>query len=322
MTLTDDSQAILLLCSHLGLPTAPVPAPFTLRDWNPLARKLATSPFKSPGALLDADRDSLRSGLEVPNELTDRIHGLLQRRGVLAVELERLESLGIWTVTRGDDQYPARWKRRLGESAPIFLFGAGEAANIEQSGVAVVGSRNIDDAGRDCAEAVGAACAASRLVVFSGGARGTDAIAMLASLEAGGRAVGVLADSLEKTIRAPDVRAALADGRLTLLTPYSPKAGFSVGAAMGRNKLIYASADYALIVASEAETGGTWAGATEALRAGWIPVFVRDAPDAPDGNRRLLKKGGISFPMPAPSASLDGWLAEHSTSAQQPGLFA
>lgn len=29
---------------------------------------------------------------------------------------------------------------------------------------------------------------------------------------------------------------------------------------MGRNKLIYTLADYALVIASDAETGGTWAG--------------------------------------------------------------
>ena len=43
---------------------------------------------------------------------------------------------------------------------------------------------------------------------------------------------------------------------------------------MGRNRLIYTLADYAIIVASDAETGGTWAGATETLKNGWVPIFV------------------------------------------------
>jgi predicted Rossmann fold nucleotide-binding protein DprA/Smf involved in DNA uptake len=53
---------------------------------------------------------------------------------------------------------------------------------------------------------------------------------------------------------------------LCLVTPFSPNAGFSIGAAMGRNRLIYCLADYAIVVASDAESGGTWAGATEALK--------------------------------------------------------
>ena len=76
-------------------------------------------------------------------------------------------------------------------------------------------------------------------------------------------------------IRLPEIRHALERGDLCLVTPYSPNAGFSVGAAMGRNRLIYCLADYAIVVASDAEKGGTWAGATEALKNGWVPNVVR-----------------------------------------------
>ena len=65
---------------------------------------------------------------------------------------------------------------------------------------------------------------------------------------------------------------------------------------MGRNKLIYTLADYALVVASDAGKGGTWAGATEALKARRVPVFVLDGPDIPEGNRQLLQQGAFAFP--------------------------
>jgi predicted Rossmann fold nucleotide-binding protein DprA/Smf involved in DNA uptake len=59
---------------------------------------------------------------------------------------------------------------------------------------------------------------------------------------------------------------------------------------MGRNRLIYTLADYAIIVASDAETGGTWAGATEALKNNRLPVFVLEHEQMPDGNKLLLQK--------------------------------
>ena len=99
-----------------------------------------------------------------------------------------------------------------------------------------------------------------------------------------------------------------------LATPYSPHASFNVGMAMARNKLIYALSDFALVIASDAGKGGTWAGAVEALKAGWVPVFAVDGPDAPDGNRLLIKRGAIPFPATfdhAPSR-LGDWLDEHS----------
>ncbi len=326
MILSPDSQVILLLCSHLGLPPDPDTAPFTLRDWNPLARKLQASSLR-PGVLLDLSEQDLMSLLGLSSEEAGRISRLMERRGSLAIELERLESLGIRAFTRADANYPLRYRQRLKDAAPAVLFYAGNRELLGQPGIAVVGSRNVDQVGQDCAAYIGNACAWSGLVLYSGGAKGVDSISMKAALEGRGTAVGVLADSLEKAIRNPETRTALMRGDLCLVTPYAPNAGFSVGTAMGRNKLIYTLADYAVVAASDVEKGGTWAGATEALKAGWIPVFILDYPDMPEGNRALLKRGGIALPYPFPVefAKLSDWLSAQAGQIKpkptQLGLF-
>src|SRR5207249_11851220 len=133
--------------------------------------------------------------------------------------------------------------------------------------------------------------ASAGLPVISGGARGTDRLAMDGALQADGESIGALADSLEATMRKSDVRELLLEERLVLITAYAPTAGFSVGAAMGRNKIIYGLADFAVVVSSEFQTGGTWSGSAEALKAGWCPIFVRDSAEAPKGNQELLKLG-------------------------------
>ena len=327
MALTPDSQAIVLLCSQVGLPAQPDPAPLTLREWNPLARKLRASALGHPGALLGLSVTDLKSALDLPEAEAERLARLLERGGALAIELERLASLGIWVLTRADQDYPQRLRQRLKESAPAVLFGSGEKSLPGQPGLAAVGSRHVDEASKSFAAFIGGACAQCGLAVYSGAARGVDAIAMGTALEARGTAVGVLADSLERAIRAPDIRSALARGDLALITPYAPNAGFSVGAAMGRNRLIYALADYALVITSDAEKGGTWAGATEALKAKWVPVFVLNSPNAPQGNHLLLQRGGLPFPDPFPDSpsTLGNWLATRASEAQplptQPGLF-
>lgn len=309
MLLSPDSQVMLLLCSRMGLPPNPDPAPFTLRDWNPLARKLQANSLR-PGSLLDFGEQELISQLGVSSEEASRITQLLERRGSLAIELERLESLGIRVLTRADENFPLRYRQRLKDAAPVVLSYAGNRELLGQPGIAVVGSRNIDQVGQDCAAYIGNACAWSGLVLYSGGAKGVDSISMKAALEGRGTVVGILADSLERAIRVPETRAALMRGDLCLVTPYAPNASFSVGAAMGRNKLIYALADYAVVAASDVEKGGTWAGATEALRAEWVPVFILDYSDKPEGNRALLKKGGIALPYPFPIdfAKFPDWL--------------
>lgn len=318
MNLTTDSQVVLLLCSHLGLPADADPTPLTLREWNPLVRKLQASSLERPGVLLGLSAAELQAALDLTTAEAERLARLLERGGALAIELERLASLGIWALTRADESYPQRLRQRLKESAPAVIFGAGDLNLLGQPGLAVVGARNIDEAGTAMAEFVGNACARCGLAVYSGGARGVDAVTMGAALEARGAVVGALADSLERALRAPDARSALAEGTLTLITPYSPNAGFSVGAAMGRNKMIYALADYALVISCDAEKGGTWAGATEAIKAGWVPVFVRAGLDAPDGNRLLLQRGALPFPDPfdEPASALADWLASHSPAVE------
>ena len=187
-----------------------------------------------------------------------------------------------------------------------MLFYAGEKALLGQPGIAVVGSRHLDEAGQDCAKFVGNACGLSGQVLYSGGARGVDTLSMESALEARGTAVGVLADSLEKQVKSR--KEALKRGDLCLVTPYSPNAGFSVGA-------------------SDAETGGTWAGATETLKNNWVPVFVLEHDHMPEGNKLLLQKGALAFPHPfkEPPVKLPDWMKEQAASlppqTAQPTLF-
>lgn len=326
MTLTPDSQVLLLLCSHLGLPSGADTAPLTLKEWNPLAKRLQSVSMR-PGDLLGRSVEDVQSVLDLSDEEADRIARLLERGGALSAHLERLASLGIFPLTRADSEYPARFRERLKEGAPAVLFYAGERALLGQPGIAVVGSRNLDEAGKACAEFVGNACGLSGLVLYSGGARGVDTISMDAALSARGTAVGLLADSLEKAVRDPDNKAAIARGDLCLATPYSPNAPFSVGLAMGRNRLIYTLADYAIVVASDVEKGGTWAGATETLRNKWVPVFVLEHPTMPEGNKQLLQKGALGFPHPFTEnrLKLKEWLEAQVSQIKQepyqPGLF-
>jgi predicted Rossmann fold nucleotide-binding protein DprA/Smf involved in DNA uptake len=227
--------------------------------------------------------------------------------------LEKLFSNGIWAVTRVDEQYPQKLLNTLKHQAPSVLFGSGDINLLKRNSVAVVGSRSLDEAGIEFARAVGRKAVESKLAVVSGGARGSDRLAMEGALEAGGVALGALADSLEATVRKADVREFIQDGRLVMVTMYAPNAGFSVGAAMGRNKVIYGLSDFAVIVSSDFQTGGTWAGATEALKGNWCPVFVRDGGNMPKGNGPLIKLGAVPLPETEFSeiSNLAAWLKKN-----------
>lgn len=201
----------------------------------------------------------------------------------------------MWVMTAFEPDYPAGFTQRLRERAPLVLFGAGDIGLNQGRAIAVVGSRDVTPSGERFARRLGELCAADGLLVVSGAARGVDRLAMSACLEAGGGAIGIVADSLAKTAASSEVQQALDDHRLCLMSPYLPDAPFSAGNAMGRNKLIYALANFAIVVDSARERGGTWSGAIENLSRRWVPMFVRSDSDAAPGNSELLRRGGLSI---------------------------
>jgi len=130
------------------------------------------------------------------------------------------------------------------------------------------------------------------------------------ALDAGGRVVGVLADSLARSALAVDSRQALRDGRLVLVSAADPNARFTVGRAMDRNKYLYGLGDWAVVVNATEGKGGTWAGAVENLKRGWVPVFVRAGETAGSGNRALLEKGAklVSADRASSAEDLRSWI--------------
>lgn len=265
MNLSNDAKAVLVLTTRLGGADRPTLAP---GQWDSLSQRLADAGL-SPGAVFDDDSlDTL--GLDT--EPRFRIEALIDDAAAVIVEMESLGGRGIWVLTIADDEYPQAL-RRLEHRAPPALFGVGDRSLLAAGGIGVVGSREVSEAGVAVARVIAAAAASKGLPVVSGGARGVDQQSMSAAHEAGGSVVGILADSLERQIKSSDVRAALDRGTTCLVTQQHPRAGFTPAAAMSRNKVVYALADLTVVVAS-GEEGGTWQGATEALRHGFGRVAV------------------------------------------------
>src|SRR5215471_1924603 len=187
---TDDAAAFVMLCSRLGLAadTGSGVSPLTLREWNALAQKIRESQLIRPAALLGMPAAELSSRLTIAVTEGERIATLLDRGGAIALEMEELSSYGIWCVTRVDDSYPLRLRDSLKHLSPPVLFGAGHASILDLPAVGIVGSRSLDDGGAAFARRLGELCARSSIAVISGGARGTDRIAMQGALDTGGYA--------------------------------------------------------------------------------------------------------------------------------------
>ena len=294
--LSANTKAILLLTAPLIVGRNEVSGDLlTPGEYKRLARHLLDLQ-RQPADLLSPGAESL---IKECQGIVDagRLQRLLERGFLLSQAIEKWLSRAIWVVSRADASYPSRLKKHLKENAPPVLYGCGDAGLLDIGGLAVVGSRDVNPELIEYTESIGRLAADAKKGIVSGGARGIDQAAMRGALENEGQVVGVMADKLEQAAMNRENRDILMSSRLVLVSPYDPAAGFNVGNDMQRNKLIYALADAALVVSSDVNKGGTWAGAIEQIqKLKLVPVFVRSRGEPGPGLEALRKKGALSWP--------------------------
>ena len=316
-SISENTRALLLLTAPLivGAVDGGSAAPLSLGEFNKLARRLKEIAAE-PAELLGPDRAELLQKSSAPLS-AERLESLLDRGFQMSQALEKWNARGIWITSRIDSDYPEQLKAKLNEHAPTLIYGCGNKSLLQNGGLAVVGSRDADEQSLEFTESVGQLAAAAGVTIISGGAKGVDRAAMQGSLAAGGAAVGVLAEQLLRMAVAPDCREPIREGRLTLISLVDPDARFNVGNAMQRNKIIYGLADAALIVSSDVNKGGTWAGAIEQLeRFKSGAIYVRTNSGAPKGNRELQSRGALPWPQPKTTDELKRVLVTSSPNTE------
>jgi len=127
------------------------------------------------------------------------------RAGIdLDLALKRVEQAGIQVLTWDDAEYP-RNLLNIAQPPPV-LYVKGKLNPADEWAVAMVGTRHASAYGREVARDLATGLAASGVTVVSGLARGIDAVAHRAALEAGGRTLAVLGCGLDH-IYPPENRA-------------------------------------------------------------------------------------------------------------------
>lgn len=293
----DDRIATVAACSMMGTlegmrgrsePLGPA-------EWSKVAQWLHERGLR-PGDLLDAANAEIATSEGLESKLAQRLLDLPERAALVALELERYQNRGIWSLVRFDDDYPQRWREKLKGLAPPVLFGSGPVNLLSKTpSLAIVGSRDIGEELAEVAIAIGGRAADNGYVVVSGGARGSDRWGMFGALQHGKDAIGVLHGDLAKDANKNDTRQFIEDGHLCLVAHVHPATGFVTGNAMARNRFIHSLADAAVVISTAKGSGGTWAGSVDNLKKRWSPLLVWDGPHAPGGNAALIKEGGFTF---------------------------
>lgn len=277
-----------MLCTNLGIDGEY--KPLTLKEWNGLGKTVNDMGYK----IADLLKSEFTKKLPISEKQKEQIKLLTGRGFSIALKLQELENKGIYIVTQFDSDYPKYLKRKLREKMPPVLFYAGDITLAGKIGIAIVGSRDVDDAGMLFAKDLAKKATKEKLIIYSGGAKGVDSISEKAAIDEGGYVVSFIGDSLSKKIRNKDVIQNILNKRILLFSDVNPDTGFSVGRAMNRNKFIYAAAHGAFVVSSDFGKGGTWTGAVENINNSWTKLFVWSGCEK-KGNKELISKGAIPY---------------------------
>jgi predicted Rossmann fold nucleotide-binding protein DprA/Smf involved in DNA uptake len=327
-SLSAETEATLLLCGSFGSSRREESAePLTVREFNTILDYLERHSLQLSDLVQPGTVDDLQSDPDLNSALIERTKILLNRGTAMALAIERWIGQGFWVLDRTDPRYPERFHKHLGKSAPPLLYGAGEphTLNHDRMRIAVVGSRDIDEDGEAFARALGSVAAQIDAITVSGGARGADRAAINGALEQGGTGIAILPGALEQVAMSRAYRQAISEGRFTVISPFHPRAKFTVGNAMHRNRLIYCLADVGIVVDSAEGSGGTWSGATETLKYRWVPVAARETVQQSNGNTALLAKGAVPITPETLETTerFSQWLTrileEHRAAAQSSG---
>ncbi|HLG71306.1 MAG TPA: DNA-processing protein DprA [Chloroflexota bacterium] len=120
----------------------------------------------------------------------------VRQRLDLANELTRLDRAGVEAIAWDDQERYPQLLRHIA-NPPVVLYLKGELLPRDEVAVAIVGTRTPTEYGRRVAARLAGELAAKGVTIVSGLARGVDAEAHRAALEAGGRTVAVLGSGLD-----------------------------------------------------------------------------------------------------------------------------
>ncbi|TWT46535.1 DNA-processing protein DprA [Botrimarina hoheduenensis] len=262
----------------------------SVRGVGPLLRRRLIEAFGDAERVLRTSPQELTGAPGVGPKLAQAI-GAAPDEATARGELRQAATAGIRPLVLGTPEYPPRLAQ-LGDAPPV-LYCRGQVAPTDTRAIAIVGTRRASRYGLRYAGELAAGLARAGVTVVSGLARGIDAAAHRACLEAGGRTLAIMAGGLLKIY--PPEHAELAEAvarRGALLAESPPRMPPMSGSFPQRNRIISGVSLGVVVVEAARRSGAmiTARHAAEQDRDVFALPGVIDNPQAA-GCHQLIQEG-------------------------------
>jgi DNA processing protein len=205
--------------------------------------------------------------------------------------LEALERVGARVVTQDDPVYPQAF-RALADP-PFVLYTLGDVQLMSEPAIGIVGTRAPTDYGRRVASRLAYELARAGYGIASGMAKGIDAAAQTAALDAGGFTVGVLGHGIDRIYPLENERLFFRVRERGLLISELPPGEEPMAGNFPRRNRLIAALSAGVLVVEMGEKSGARHTVEYALELGKEVFAVPGPIGAAEsvGTNQLLKEG-------------------------------
>jgi DNA protecting protein DprA len=163
---------------------------------------------------------------------------------------------------------------RSRDEREVFVYYSGDAGLLDKPSVAIVGAREVSEAGKNRAYKLARELSAADVVVVSGLAKGVDTAAHYGAIQNNGRTMGVIGTPLTKAYPAENkfLQEEIYTHHL-LLSPFGPDDAVFKANFPKRNRVMALLSD-ATVIVEASDTSGSLHQAAECLRSDrWLFIM-------------------------------------------------
>lgn len=217
---------------------------------------------------------------------------ILEKRQIDKIDLdEKLKNFNVNYITLLDQDYPISLKNTLKPPFVLFYKGNIKLLKSENKKIAVIGSRENTDYGKNVTENICSDLVKENFIIVSGLAKGIDSIAHNSCLTNNGNTIAVLGNGLD--IYYPKENAKLyekIEKNGLLISEYPPNTSPNKSHFPSRNRIIAGLSEGVLIIEAK-EKSGTMNTVYHALEDGKQIFCVPDRINTNSGCNKLIKEG-------------------------------
>lgn len=272
---------ILFTCDFKAYKEVPV----TIEEWYEVERILKIHGLRGPASLLGMSSSEMIDILNISEFVAYKLTNRMKTLPNFLKTLNDLEMQNMRIITKYDDEYPFRLKKKMKKRAPIYLYIIGELPS-DFEGISIQGLQEVHKKDRTYTKRLVEKIIAEEKWLISNDSKGIDQEALSYAVNHKCNTIVFMCDN-DMQDMAYRYRRNIKNGSLVLLSAVNPLKHFDITNGLDRNSYVCGLSKYQIIVSSKINSGATWFTAMHNMHHNWTDIFVLN--NQYKGNIRLLE---------------------------------